>query len=139
MSKKLFTEKEIRKLAASPYVTSISQNGITYTEEFKRLFISEKEKGKFASQIFEEHGLSVEVLGFRRVKSCSDRWTKAYKEKGTDGLKDSRKDSSGRPREKELSLEEKYKRLKAQNNVLKAENELLKKLDMMERRQKGNK
>jgi hypothetical protein len=49
------------------------------------------------------------------------------------GLKDTRKENSGRPSERELSLEEKYERLKAQNNLLKAENELLKKMDIMER------
>jgi len=35
---------------------------------------------------------------------------------------------------KELSTEEKYERLKAQNNLLKAENELLKKIHYLERR-----
>ena len=39
----------------------------------------------------------------------------------------------GRPSEKELSIEEKYERLKAQNKLLKAENELLKKIDILER------
>ena len=50
------------------------------------------------------------------------------------GLSDTRKENSGRPRDKELSIEEKYERLKAQINLLKAENELLKKIDFLERR-----
>lgn len=37
---------------------------------------------------------------------------------------------------KELSLEEKYERQKAEINLLKAENELLKKFEMAERRLK---
>ena len=44
--------------------------------------------------------------------------------------------NSGRPREKELSLEEKYARLEAKINLLKAENELLKKTRYTERRLK---
>jgi transposase len=55
------------------------------------------------------------------------------KEDGICGLQDTRKLNTGRPNENELSLEEKYKRLMAENNLLKAENELLKKIDMMER------
>jgi hypothetical protein len=49
------------------------------------------------------------------------------------GLHDSRTENTGRPREKELTLEEKYARLEAQNNLLKAENELLKKIRIAER------
>jgi hypothetical protein len=49
------------------------------------------------------------------------------------GLQDTRRANSGRPTQKELSLEEKNARLEAQIQLLRAENELLKKLDMMER------
>ena len=49
------------------------------------------------------------------------------------GLTDTRKSNTGRPSEKELSIEMKYERLQAQNNLLKAENELLKKIQFLER------
>jgi transposase-like protein len=68
-----------------------------------------------------------------RVHSAAKRWRSAYRRGGLDGLKDTCKGNSGRPSERELSLEEKYARLEAQNNLLKAENELLKKLEMAER------
>ena len=55
------------------------------------------------------------------------------------GLDDSRKGNSGKTIGKELSIEEKYQRIKVQNNLLKAENELLKKLDMIERRMRKKK
>ena len=67
------------------------------------------------------------------LRAAGKRWRAAYKKDGISGLHDTRKDNSGRPSEKELSIEEKYERLKAQNNLLKAENELLKKIDMLER------
>ncbi|WP_289319057.1 hypothetical protein [Peribacillus simplex] len=44
------------------------------------------------------------------------------------------KTNSGRPQERELSLEEKFARLEAQNRFLQAENELLKTLDLLEGR-----
>ncbi|HDW3057454.1 TPA: hypothetical protein RMI67_005277 [Bacillus cereus] len=39
MTKKLFTEREIQILSNNLYVKSVSQKGITYTEEFKHIFI----------------------------------------------------------------------------------------------------
>ncbi|MHA0858493.1 IS3 family transposase [Paenibacillus sp. CMAA1364] len=129
MSQKLFNKKEIKPLIANPFVKNISEKGITYTDEFKRIFIAEYEKGKLPRQIFEACGFDVETLGMDRVHSAAKRWRSAYQRDGLDGLKDTRKGNSGRPSEQELSLEAKYARLEAQNNLLKAENELLKKLD----------
>jgi len=134
MSNKIFTKEEIGILSNNKYVRHVSTKGITYTDEFKRIFISENEKGKLPRVIFEECGFDISILGKDRVKSCSKRWRASYRKEGVLGLQDTRKDNSGRPREKELTMEEKYERLLAQNNLLKAENELLKKLDMLERR-----
>jgi len=52
---------------------------------------------------------------------------------GVVGLNDTRAGNSGRPRERELSLQEKNARLEAQLHLLKAENELLKKIRFAER------
>jgi transposase len=133
MSKKVFTEIEIKLLSVNKYVKSVSPKGITYTDEFKSIFIAEKEKGKFPREIFEECGFDVEVLGVYRIKSASKRWLTAYNKSGISGLRDTRSGNSGRPREKELTLEEKNARLEAQINLLKAENELLKKIRFAER------
>ena len=53
MSKKIFSEKEINELSKNKYVKKVSEKGITYTDEFKRLFIAENEKGK--SYLFFKH------------------------------------------------------------------------------------
>lgn len=130
MSNKIFTQKEIETLSKNPYIKNVSAKGITYTDEFKRIFISENETGKFPREIFEDHGFDINILGIRRIKSSGNRWRTAYREDGICGLKDTRADNSGRSSEKDLSIEEKYERLKAENNFLKAENELLKKIDI---------
>ncbi len=70
----------------------------------------------------------------RRIESASSRWKQAYKNKGVLGLDDTRKGNSGRPLERELTLQEKYDRLESKNNYLQAEIDLLKKLDANERR-----
>lgn len=134
MSIKVFSKEEIEVLSHNKYVKHVSTKGITYTDELKSHFISEYEKGKFPRTIFEESGFNVDVLGKMRIESAAKRWHTTYKNEGIVGLQDARKENSGRPREKELTLEEKYERLMAQNKLLKAENELLKKLDMLERR-----
>lgn len=134
MSIKIFTEKEIKILSNNQYVRNVSIKGITYTDEFKRIFISENEKGKFPRAIFEEYGFDIAILGMERVKSAGKRWRAAYRKDGICGLNDTRVENSGRPSNKELSIEQKYERLIAQNNLLKAENELLKKIDILERR-----
>ena len=133
MSTKLFTEEEMEMLVANKYVKHVSAKGITYKDEFRRIFISEYEKGRFPRAIFEECGFVISMLGIGRVESLSKDWRAKYKKNGVQGLQDTRKDSSGRTNNKELPLEEKYDRLKVQNKLLKAENELLKKLDMIER------
>ena len=133
MSKKHFTEKEIEILSNNPYVKSVSSKGVTYTDEFKRLFIAENENGKLPRQIFEENGFDIEVIGIVRVQRAASRWRTAYNKSGVLGLRDTRKGNSGRPTKKELSLEEKNARLESQIQLLRAENELLKKLEMMGR------
>ncbi|UFT97866.1 IS3 family transposase [Radiobacillus kanasensis] len=127
MSKKIFTEREIKTLSANPYVKSVGPKGITYTDEFKRLFIIENEKGRLPRHIFEENGFDIDIIGIDRIRSSGKRWRAAYRHNGIVGLRDTRKGNSGRPSYREHSLEEKYARLEVENNLLKAENELLKK------------
>lgn len=134
MSKKLFTEEEIHKLSNNKYVKSVSSKGITYTDEFKRIFIDENNKGKLPTQIFKQYGFDTDVLGSNRIKGATKRWRNAYKKDGIIGLTDTRINNTGRPTNKELSLEEKYAQLEAKMNLLRAENELLKKLEMIERK-----
>ena len=133
MSNKIFTQKEIEVLSKNQYVKNVSAKGITYTVEFKRIFIAEYEKGGFPREIFTDHGFDLSVLGISRVEASSKRWRAAYRKEGICGLNDTRKEKSGRLNEKNLSIEEKYERLLAHNNLLKAENELLKKIDIIER------
>lgn len=133
MTKILFTKKEQDQLRRNPNVKAVSEKAITYSDEFKRHFIAENEKGKFPREIFGEAGLDVGLIGKERVKASSKRWRAAYHKEGLKGLQDTRKGNSGRPLERDLTLEEKIARLEAKNQLLSAENELLKKLDLLER------
>lgn len=112
---------------------NVTPKGITYTDEFKRIFLEANENGKFPREIFETCGFDVDVIGMDRVESSGSRWRRAYRKNGILGLQDNRKVNSGRPRLKDLSLEEKNARLEAQIKLLKAENELLKNIQTAER------
>ena len=91
MSKKDFTEKEIKILSQNKYVSSITSKKITYTDEFKRLLIAEHANGKSTRKIFEECGFDVDALGMIRVKAAGKRWRRTFKEEGMLGLDDGRK------------------------------------------------
>lgn len=80
MSKKLFTDKEIEILSQNRYVKKVSSKGITYTDEFKRKFISENKNGKFPRRIFEECGFDIDILGVNRIESAGKRWRSAFVE-----------------------------------------------------------
>ncbi|MBP3931650.1 MAG: IS3 family transposase [Peptostreptococcaceae bacterium] len=128
MSKKLFTEEEIIILKQNKYVKKVTSKGITYTDEFKRIFIDENGNGKLPRIIFEECGFNINIIGMQRVKSSASRWRTAFKNGGAIKLTDTRKYNTGRPIEKDLSIEEKYKKLEAKMKLLQAENELPKKV-----------
>lgn len=79
MSKKLFSSKDIEILSKNKYVKKVSEKGITYSDEFKRLFIAENEKGKFPRDIFEECGFDIDIIGLKRIQSSGSRWRSAFR------------------------------------------------------------
>lgn len=126
-----FTSEEVKALKLNPYVKRVSSSSITYTQEFKELFIFKHSEGELPHQIFKDAGFDPLVLKQRRINNASYHWRQ--KVKNGESLKDSRLGNSGRPRLKELTEEEELKRLKAEVSYLKAENEFLKKLEQAER------
>lgn len=133
MSKILFTEEDIEDLKKNKNVARVSEKSITYTFEFKMLFIDEYIAGKLPRDIFTENGFDVAMLGIKRVEQSADRWKKTYDKGGIIALDDTRKTSSGRPSNRELTKEEIIERQEAKIKLLEAQVELLKKLDEKER------
>lgn len=131
MSKIRFSEEQIKRLKDHPCIENISDKSITYTMEFREKSIDLYQRGYSSRQIFEEAGLSVKDLGMNRIRLSLERWRKMSKR--DEGFKDTRKGSSGRPRQKPRTPEEELKYLKDRNEYLEQENEFLKKLDVLER------
>jgi len=134
MSKQLFSPEQIEQLQKNPHVVKVSERTITYADAFKSQFIDEYLTGKTPRQIFEAYGFDIEVLGMKRVEQASSRWRKAYEENGLIGLTDTRKLSSGRPLQRELTMTEMLERQAARIELLEGQVEMLKKLEATERR-----
>lgn len=130
MSKVKFSKKAVEKLKKNPYVKTVSEHGITYTEEFKNIFIKEHSEGIPTSIIFERYGFDINVLGENRIHSASKRWRQQANRE--EDFTDKRAIRSGRASSKELSEEETIEKLKHKIAILEQENTFLKKVHMIE-------
>ena len=128
-----FTEEQVEMLNANPYVKKCSCKEITYSEEFKELFYKEYCNGKAPSRIFRECGFDISVIGQNRV----DKFVSRIKKNANrpERFADTRKGSSGRPRTRELSLEEQLEYLKHKNEILQQENSFLKSVQFLNKKQ----
>lgn len=138
MSKITFSKENIELLKQNPYVAKVSEKSITYSDEFKRLFIDEYLKGKTPRIIFEEAGFDISILGVRRYEQAAARWLRTYNDNGIIGLRDTRKENSGRPATNEPSKDDIILKQESKIKLLEEQLELLKKLDVTERRLVNN-
>jgi len=77
MGRGKLTTDEIRILKSNPYVQDVNGNRITYTEEFKLLFVKEYFSGKRPMAIFSDAGFDVRILGSKRIERAGARWREA--------------------------------------------------------------
>jgi hypothetical protein len=133
MGKNYFTPEQVEQLRQNKYVKNVSEKAITYTEEFKEVFLLEYNEGKLPSQILDEMGFDYKVLGERRVSNI----TQAVKKQSVrpEGFKDTRTDNPnmGRHSTKDLTTEEIIAKQKAEIELLKAKVEFLSDLKRLER------
>lgn len=77
MGRGKLTKEEVIQLKKNPYVEDVDQNRITYSEEFKLLFIKEYFRGQKPTAIFRAAGFDIKALGSKRIERCSARWREA--------------------------------------------------------------
>jgi transposase len=132
MSKRNFTQEQIKELLQNPNVANCSEKSILYHKDFKVLAIEKYRQGMPPSWIFKEAGFSLAIIGRSAPKWCLQRWLKTFGKKGKTGLmEDGRKNSNprGRPKGiKHLPDKERIRYLETQIAYLKAENSFLAKL-----------
>lgn len=66
-----FSQQDIAILKASPYVASVSEMTVRFTEEFKDIAYAEKRSGTPLPEIFRMHGIDPAILGSSRVEGFS--------------------------------------------------------------------
>ena len=131
-----FTDEEVEFLRKNKYVKNVSNKGITYTLEFKELFLTEY-GSKSIVQIFEDAGLPKSILGYKRIQESSYRWRKMENERCS--LEDTRKNNSGRPVTRDLTLEEIIEKQNIKIESLKQEIDFLRQIRRLERRHQPKK
>lgn len=131
-----FTDEEVEFLKKNKYVKKVSNKGITYTLEFKELFVLEY-GSKSITQIFEDAGLPKSILGSKRIEECSYRWRKTIKERIS--LEDTRKNNSGRRINQDLTSEQIIEKQNLQIEKLKQEIDFLRQIRRLERRHQPKK
>ena len=135
MKRKKFTEQEKEILLENEYVITVSERNIKYNPKFKLRAVQEYYAGDTPLIIFLNAKFNIALIGRETPQRCLKRWKNLYKKLGEKGLLDDKRGKSkngGRPRTKELTLEEEVKTLKSRNAYLEAENDFLKKLKALE-------
>ena len=137
MKRKKFTDQEKKILLKNENILDVSDTNIKYCPKFKLKTIKEYNNGKFPKQIFMDAGINIEIIGSENPGRSIDRWKRTYKNQGEKGILEEQRGKSingGRPRIKELTSEEKIKKIESRNAYLEAENDFLKKLKGLEGR-----
>ena len=123
MSKKIFTDVQVKKLNKNKWIKKVTNKGITYTNEFKYKLVKECENyKKFPQEVFRECGIDPEIVGKGRIEASAHRWRKQLNYIGK--ITDTRTTNSGNTLKRELSDKEKLERAEVRIKLLEAENEL---------------
>lgn len=136
MAERFWGPEARAKIVQNKNVLRVSETTITYCPAFKVEAVrANVMEGKAPQLIFLAAGFDLDLIGHETPKYCLKRWRAVFKQRGEQGLSDDQRgrNATGRPSERDLTVEEKLRRAEAQVRYLKQENELLKKFDRIER------
>lgn len=135
MADRLFDADARARLLQNKNVRRVSETTITYCPEFKVEAVRANLAGKPPQVIFVDAGFDLDLIGHEIPYRCLMRWRAVFKQRGEEGLRNDQRGrrSTGRPLERELTVEEKLRRAEARVRYLEEENELLKKFRAIER------
>ena len=130
-----FTDEQVSLLRSNPCVKSATPKYVSFTKEFMEEFILLHSKGQTRYEIFESHGLPVEVIGKERIKRTTANWIA----KSNSGVELSDEKRGGRPRTRNLTKDEVIARQQAKIDMLQQENDFLRQIRRLERRHQPSK
>ena len=124
MSRKTFTAEEINLLRQNPFTYKVTNSTLSFTKEFKELFMEKYNAGMLPRQIFADHGYDPELLGDRRIWGISHYLRTQYAESEGNFAESRKSKVSYKP----LSEKEELKQLRQEVDYLKQEIDFLKKI-----------
>ena len=129
MSKRIFSEEQIKMLLQNPNVERCSEKSISYNKDFKILAVEKYRVGLPPNEIFRQAKFDIEMIGRKTPKRCLQSWRRIFNDKGIQKLSvETRGKGGGRPKVNWGNEKEKIKYLETQIAYLKAENDFLAKL-----------
>ncbi len=127
MSKKMFTEQEVKMLRDNPYTYTVTAHILSFTKEFKDLFWKEYQAGAIPRQILEKCGYPADVLGKERIWGIAHVIKKQYYT--PEGLHEGSLPKAGRTTAANgRTTEDQVKQLQGEVQYLRQEIEFLKKI-----------
>ena len=132
MGKGRFSPEEKKLLLSNPNVTKVTDQTVSYTDEFREYFLKQYDAGIKPSQIFLQAGFEPSVLGCKRIERTSARWRKE-RENGSEERRRKRiadkeyLDNAKQTYEDLIKAQTNIERLNHKIAVLQAEVDLLKK------------
>jgi len=133
MRERKFTDKQIKELLRNKFVRKCGPSIISFSADFKLLAIQKYEEGLATSQIFEEAGFPVTLIGEHVSEDRMSDWRRIFKIHGAKGLLTENRgrrtgSGKGRPKIHGVTDAERIERLEATVAYLQAENSFLAKL-----------
>ena len=140
MSKKIYTEYEIEILQKNPNVKAVSSKSITYSPVFKIKAVKKSKSGMTSKVIFENAGLSEDLIGKGKARQCVSRWKNSMAIRRQEGFHTETRGKGTRSEgEKMETIEEQLEEAKARIAYLEGNLDLEKKLEIQERSVKSEK
>ncbi len=130
-----FTDEQVSMLRSNPWVKSATPKYVSFTKGFMEEFIALHSEGQTRYEIFESHGLPVDVMGKKTIKRTTDNWIK----KANKSIELSDEKGGGKPRTRDLTQEEIIARQQAKIEMLQQENDFLRQIRRLERRHQPSK
>lgn len=128
MSRKTFTPEEITILLANSFTYKVTNSTISFTREFKELFIKKYNEGMTPRQILIECGYNPDMLGDRRIWGIAQHLKEQYTESGGSFSQGYTGCRSSKKTAEHLSEKEEIRLLRQEVDYLKQEIEFLKKI-----------
>ena len=128
---RFYTEDEIRRLEANPYVINATDRFINFTAEFKQTFYSRYKETRKPKRILESLGFDIELLGYARIHSITMHVVKEYETRGYFSDLNMRQSREISP---ESAFAYKIQYLEKELARAKQENEYLKKISSVSRK-----